>query len=153
MHYDVRRPFPSAPEALLAQRAETDRAPAAGHKVPKVLIIEDDPLNRKLFQDLLRANGYDICCASDGIAGLAACEAFAPDLILLDVQLPGLGGAEVAATISSAPHAPKIIAISAFAGAAEAARLREAGCVDCLPKPIAIAEFQVRIDRALAEVN
>lgn len=149
MQYDASRPLPSAPEALFAHSGGEAESPATR----KVLIIEDNPLNQKLFRDLVLSRGYDALCAADGLEGLAACLSHCPDLVLLDVQLPGLGGADVARAISAAPNPPRIIAISAFAGEAEAARLRAAGCADCLPKPVAINDFFSRIDRALGEEN
>lgn len=145
MHYDVRPGLPSAPAPLHA----APPAARAGSARARVLIVEDEALNRKLFRDLLRAGGYDVICAADGFEGLSAYQRHAPDLVLVDVQLPGIGGAELARTISADPGAPPVLAISAFAGPEDAARLREAGCADCLPKPVAIAEFAQRIGRAL----
>jgi two-component system cell cycle response regulator DivK len=118
-----------------------------------VLIIEDDPLNRKLFRDLLLARGYDAHTAPDGPAGLARRRELSPDLILLDVQLPGLDGFGVAEAIAAEGDPTPIVAISAFAGAAEAARLRRAGCLDCLPKPVGIDRLLSRIDAALQDAR
>jgi len=145
MHYEIGAQPPSAQNALFSAQAAAQLAPRAR----TVLIIEDDPLNRKLFRDLLRAKGYEAHAAPDGPSGLELCRQLAPDLVLLDVQLPGLGGIEVARAISAHDAPPLMMAISAFAGEAEAARLRDAGCVDCLSKPVAIADFLTRIDGAL----
>ena len=138
MHYDLDAPLPSASGAMLADPSAVGSRPGA----PTVLVIEDDPL---------KARGYGVIGAGDGLQGLAACRAHAPDLVLLDVQLPGLGGVEVAKAISSGPDAPPIMAVSAFAGEPERARLRTAGCAACLPKPVAIAELLSRIDQLAAE--
>jgi two-component system cell cycle response regulator DivK len=145
MHYEIGAQLPSARDALFSAQATADSPPRAR----TVLIIEDDPLNRKLFRDFLRAKGYEAHAAPDGLSGLALCRELAPDLVLLDVQLPGLGGIEVARAISAEDDPPLLLAISAFAGETEAASLRDAGCVDCLPKPVAIADFLTRIDGAL----
>lgn len=145
MQYEIGPRRPSAPDAIFASRTGSLDSPGAR----TILIIEDDPLNRKLFHDLLRAKGYDAHAAPDGLSGLALCRDIAPDLVLLDVQLPDLGGVDVARAISAYDDPPLILAISAFAGEAEAARLRAAGCADCLAKPVAIAEFLTRMDAAL----
>ncbi len=146
MLYDVSHSHPSASDAAFA--SSPDIAAVAGAR--RILIVEDDPMNRKLFRDLLQAKGYDVRCAENGAEGLTACRENQPDLVLLDVQLPILGGVEVARAISEATPAPRIIAISAFAGKAEAARLGEAGCADCIQKPAPIADLLLRIELVLA---
>jgi len=144
-----------SPRSTGARDARIARAggPCAAPRAPTILIIEDDPLNRKLFRDLLLSRGFDAHTAASGPEGLARRRQLRPDLILLDVQLPGLDGFEVAETIAADVDPSPVLAISAFAGAAEAARLRRAGCLGCLPKPVGIAELLARIDAALQEAK
>src|SRR5438045_9240096 len=78
--------------------------PEATDRRDCVLIIEDNPLNMKLFRDLLRAQGYQVIEASDGLAGLDLARAESPDLILLDIHLPDVSGLEVAAKLKADPR-------------------------------------------------
>src|SRR5436305_7440 len=69
-----------------------------------ILVIEDNPLNMKLFRDLLRAQGYQVLEATDGLAGLELARAEFPDLILLDIHLPDVSGLEVAIRLKADPQ-------------------------------------------------
>jgi two-component system cell cycle response regulator DivK len=117
-----------------------------------VLIVEDNALNLKLFSDLLQAEGYDTISARDGAAALAAVRVRQPDLILMDLRLPGLDGFDAAARLKAdrAFAAIPIVAVSALAAKADEARARAAGCIDYLRKPVSAESLLDSVKQALA---
>ena len=117
----------------------------------KILVVEDNELNRRLFVDLLTAKGHTIWEAADGVQAIALVEQNAPDLVLMDIQLPNVSGLEVTQQIRkmSGVRQPKIIAISAFALKRDAEKALKAGCDDYISKPIAIQSFFDVVDKNL----
>ena len=96
----------------------------------RVLIVEDNPLNMKLFAAMLTAEGYRVLEAPDGPSGLDLAHRRHPDLIVLDVKLPGMSGLEVAQSLKAAPDTADIpiLATSAFTAPEDIERVRAAGC-------------------------
>ena len=76
--------------------------------MPKILVIDDDPSVRSLVADSLEIEGYEVCTAEDGFAGLRAIEAHRPDCVLLDVMMPGLDGHQVLQRIRAAEDRPAL---------------------------------------------
>lgn len=114
-----------------------------------ILIIEDNPLNMKLFSAMIAAQGYRVLHAADGPAGLAAARQEQPDLIIMDVSLPGLSGIEVTRLLKENEETrdiPIIIA-TAFGMRDE---IRTCGCDAFMAKPIAVAELLRLIESLLA---
>ncbi|WP_108659141.1 response regulator [Acuticoccus kandeliae] len=111
-----------------------------GHRV---LIVEDNELNMKLFHDLLEASGMDILQTRNGIDALEVAKRERPDLIVMDIQLPEMSGLEVTERIKSDPDLKPIpvIAVTAFAMKGDEERIRAAGCEAYLSKPISIDRF------------
>ncbi|MBQ4472069.1 MAG: response regulator [Alphaproteobacteria bacterium] len=116
-----------------------------------VLVVEDNELNRRLFVDLLSTRGYKILEATDGQKALDMVQKHEPDLVLMDIQLPGVSGLDVTAQIRSNTNIkqPRIVAISAFALKQDVDKAIEAGCDDYISKPIAIASFFQTIEKNL----
>jgi two-component system, cell cycle response regulator DivK len=108
-----------------------------------VLIVEDNDLNMKLFNDLLEVNGYRTIKARTGLEGLELARLHTPDLILMDIQLPEVSGIDIIKLIkeNDAMRAIPVIAITAFAMKGDEERIREAGCEGYLSKPISVAKF------------
>ena len=108
-----------------------------------VLIVEDNELNMKLFNDLLEAKGYEVIQTRNGLNALDLAKKHRPDLILMDIQLPEVSGLEVTKwikedeTISSIP----VIAVTAFAMKGDEERIRQGGCEAYISKPISVATF------------
>jgi CheY-like chemotaxis protein len=103
-----------------------------------ILIAEDNPLNRKLVEAVLRPHGYRLLIAVDGLEAIAIATRERPDLILMDLQLPKLGGYEAVQALRSQPetaHIP-IVALTAHAMAGERERATAAGCDGYITKPI-----------------
>jgi two-component system cell cycle response regulator DivK len=108
-----------------------------------VLIVEDNELNMKLFNDLLEAHGYKTLKTSSGVDAVELAREHRPDLILMDIQLPEVSGEDVTQWIKSDDelrHIP-IIAITAFAMKGDEERIRARGCEAYLSKPISVAKF------------
>ncbi len=109
----------------------------------KILIVEDNELNMKLFSDLLDAHGYEIQQAREGLKAIGMAKSFRPDLILMDIQLPEVSGLEVTKWIKDDEELADIpiIAVTAFAMRGDEKRIRDGGCADYISKPIAITTF------------
>ena len=124
--------------------------------MPKtVMIVEDNELNMKLFNDLLRANGYATLPMRNGYEALETLEEHTPDLIIMDIQLPEISGLEVTRTIKqneSLRHIP-VIAVTAFAMKGDEERIRQGGCEAYLSKPISVASFIETVKRFVGEAN
>jgi len=108
-----------------------------------VLIVEDNELNMKLFNDLLRAHGYETVQARNGLDGIELARQHKPDLILMDIQLPEVSGIDVTRWLKEDEdlRAIPVVAITAFAMKGDEERIRESGCEAYLSKPISVSKF------------
>ena len=108
-----------------------------------VLIVEDNELNMKLFNDLLEANGYNVIQTSNGFQALELAREHQPNLILMDIQLPEVSGLEVTKWIKQdeAIASIPVIAVTAFAMKGDEERIRQGGCEAYISKPISVASF------------
>jgi len=103
----------------------------------RILVIEDQEDNRKIVRDLLSSAGYEVIEATTGVEGVAAAKVETPDLILMDIQLPGINGYEATRQIRANPalqHIP-IIAVTSYALGGEERKAIEAGCDAYFAKP------------------
>ncbi len=121
--------------------------------MPKtVLIVEDNELNMKLFQDLLEAHGYETLQTKDGKQALKLAQEHRTDLIIMDIQLPEVSGLEVTGWIKNDEnirHIP-IIAVTAFAMKGDEEKMREGGCEAYIAKPISVTKFIDTVNRFAA---
>jgi two-component system, cell cycle response regulator DivK len=117
----------------------------------RVLIVEDNDLNMKLFNDLLVAHGYDTLQTKDGVEALALARQHRPDLILMDIQLPEVSGLQVTKWIKEDKNLSMIpiIAVTAFAMKGDREKMRDGGCEDYIAKPISVAGFLKTVGRFL----
>ena len=120
----------------------------------KVLIVEDNELNMKLFHDLLDSQGYETLQTREGLQALALARAHHPDLILMDIQLPEVSGLVVTKWLKEDDELAMIpvIAVTAFAMKGDEERIREGGCEAYISKPISVAHFLDTIKRLLDKV-
>ena len=118
----------------------------------KVLIVEDNDLNMKLFNDLLVAHGYGTLQTRDGIEALALARPHHPDLILMDIQLPEVSGLQVTQWIKMDDDLCMIpiIAVTAFAMKGDEEKIRDGGCEAYIAKPISVASFLRTVERFLS---
>lgn len=119
------------------------------HRERKVLIVEDNVLNMKLFNDLLEAHGYTTLQSNDGLNALQLARLHRPDLILIDIQLPVVSGLEITKRLKADEELRgiPIIAVTAFAMKGDEEKIRQAGCDGYLTKPISITGFMQTVER------
>ena len=108
-----------------------------------VLIVEDNELNMKLFNDLLEAHGYRVLQTRDGLSALEIARQHMPDLIIMDIQLPEISGLEITDRLKkdAALKAIPIVAVTAFAMRGDEQKILGAGCDAYLSKPISVSTF------------
>jgi len=117
----------------------------------RILAIEDQEDNRRILRDLLTAKGYTLIEATTGEEGLTAAERERPDLILMDIQLPGLDGYEVTRRIKANPelrHIP-IIAVTSYALSGDEQKAAAAGCDGYVTKPFSPRKLLAKIEEYL----
>jgi two-component system cell cycle response regulator DivK len=116
-----------------------------------ILVVDDNPVNLKLTRVLLSSEGYAVRTANDAEEALAMLETLTPDLILMDIQLPGLDGLELTRILKRDPVRRDIvvIALTAYAMKGDEERARAAGCDDYITKPIDPATLPARIEQTL----
>lgn len=109
----------------------------------RVLVVEDNELNLKLFCDLLRAHGYETAPVRDGREALSTARTFAPDLVITDIQLPHISGLDIIGRMKGDPTLRwvPIMAVTAYAGQEDEARIRAAGANAFVTKPISLMRF------------
>ena len=117
----------------------------------KILIVEDNELNMKLFHDLLEVHGYDTLQTKDGREALELAREHKPDLILMDIQLPEVSGLEVTKWIKEDDSLKSIpvIAVTAFAMKGDEEKIRSGGCEAYIAKPISVSNFLQTIEKVL----
>ena len=118
----------------------------------KILIVEDNPANMKLACLLLENAGHEALCAVDAETGLTMARTDRPDLILMDVQLPGMDGLAATALLKQDPATAGIpvIALTALAMKEDREKTRAAGCDAYIAKPLRYKELLAAIDALLA---
>ena len=119
---------------------------------PRILVVDDNPLNIVLAEVVLLAEQFCVETAADGPEAMQKVASFQPDLILMDIQLPGRDGLEVTRDLKANPTTRhiRIIAFTAFAMRGDEAKMRAAGCDGYLSKPIDIKKFGAQVRNCLA---
>jgi len=118
-----------------------------------ILIVEDNELNMKLFNDLLEAHGYATVQTRNGMEAIDLARLHRPDLILMDIQLPEVSGLQVTQWIKNdeeLKHIP-VIAITAFAMKGDEEKMRAGGCEAYLSKPISVVKFLETVKNYIGE--
>jgi two-component system, cell cycle response regulator DivK len=119
----------------------------------KILVVEDNELNLKLFCDLLRAHGYEVEPVRDGRAAIERTRAFGPDLVVMDIQMPYISGLELIEQMKGdADLRPiPIMAVTAYAARGDEDRIRDAGAEGYVAKPISLMKFMAAVRALLPE--
>jgi two-component system, cell cycle response regulator DivK len=118
----------------------------------RILVVEDNHSNMKLVTLILESMGHAFIEANDALEGIRLAQAEVPDLILMDIQLPGMDGLEATRRLKADPvtQGIKVVALTAFAMKGDEERMRSAGCDDYIPKPIQHKDFVTRISSLLS---
>ncbi len=117
----------------------------------KILIVEDNALNIKLFCDLLAAHGHEPQAVTDSRQALDAAREFIPDLVITDIQLPHVSGLDLIRLIRADEQLKEvpIMAVTAYASIGDEERIRGAGAESYVTKPISVARFVQEVDSLL----
>lgn len=117
----------------------------------KVLVVEDNELNLKLFCDLLRAHGFTAEPVRDGREAVACAREFQPDLIIMDIQMPHVTGYELILELKADEELRRIpvMAVTAYAGREDEERIRAAGADAYVSKPISLMRFMEAVNALL----
>ena len=118
----------------------------------RILVVEDNDLNRKLFCDVLKSQGFAVDQAAEGHEVIAKARDFVPNLIIMDIQLAEVSGIELIEQAKADPtlrHIP-VLAVTAYAGRGDEERIRDAGAEGYLAKPVSIGPFLAAV-RGLLE--
>lgn len=118
----------------------------------KILVIEDNALNLKLVRSLLMLEDYEVLEADNAETGIQLAKEQLPDLILMDIQLPGMDGLSATRQLKADPDVTGIpvVALTAYAMLGDEQKALEAGCVGYIAKPLDTREFPALIARFLA---
>jgi two-component system cell cycle response regulator DivK len=119
----------------------------------KVLIVEDNALNMRLFSDLLEASGYETMQCVDGAKAVGLALESSPDLIIMDIQLPEVSGLDITRWLKDDERTAQIpvLAVTAFAMRTDEMLVREAGCEGYLSKPIQVRSFLKTVDDLISK--
>ena len=117
----------------------------------RILVVEDNDLNRKLFCDLLRANGFAVEPVADGREAIERARIFVPNLVIMDIQLPNISGLELIEALKADKDLRTIpvLAVTAYAGKGDEERIRDAGAEGYLAKPVSIGPFMVAVNKLI----
>jgi CheY-like chemotaxis protein len=120
--------------------------------MPKILLVEDNEMNRDMLSRRLERKGYQVVLAVDGQSGVEMAQTQAPDLVLMDMSLPVLDGWEATRRLKAAPatqHIP-VIALTAHAMSSDRDKALEAGCDDYDTKPVELTRLLDKIEALLS---
>ena len=121
--------------------------------MPKILLVEDNEMNRDMLSRRLLRKGYEVICAVDGGEGVAMATSECPDLILMDMSLPVMDGWESTRQIRAAGSKTPIIALTAHAMHGDEQKAREAGCDDYDTKPVDLPRLLGKIEALLQRAS
>lgn len=121
----------------------------------RILVVEDNDLNRKLFCDVLSANGFSVDPVADGENALERARDFVPNLVIMDIQLPNISGLDLIARLKRDPmlRNTPVLAVTAYAGKGDEERIRDVGAQGYLAKPVSIGPFMSAVNTLLGPDN
>lgn len=118
----------------------------------RILVVEDNDLNRKLFCDVLKAGGFAVEPVAEGGEAIERARAFVPNLVIMDIQLQDISGLDLIASLkedASLRDVP-VLAVTAYAGKGDEERIRDTGAEGYLSKPVSIGPFMTAVRGLLA---
>ena len=120
----------------------------------RILVVEDNDLNRKLFCDVLQAGGFSVEPVADGNLAIEAARGFSPNLVVMDIQLQDVSGLDLIALLKDDAELCEVpvLAVTAYAGKGDEERIRESGAEGYLAKPVSIGPFMAAV-RGLTDLD
>lgn len=117
----------------------------------RILVVEDNDLNRKLFCDVLKSQGFAVEPVGDGREALDKAREFVPNLMIMDIQLPNISGLDLIEAAKKDPvlRMIPVLAVTAYAGKGDEERIREAGAEGYLAKPVSIGPFMAAVRKLI----
>ena len=117
------------------------------------MVVEDNDLNRKLFCDVLKANGYEVVPVADGENVLSTARKFMPHLVIMDIQLGNVSGVDLITKLKADPtlKTAPVLAVTAYAGKGDEERIRGSGAEDYLAKPVSIGPFMAAVKELIGD--
>ena len=118
-----------------------------GAMTKRILVVEDNDLNRKLFCDVLQAGGFAVEPVADGKLAIERARRFTPNLVVMDIQLQDISGLDLIASLKSDAELADVpvLAVTAYAGKGDEERIREVGAEGYLSKPVSIGPFMAAV--------
>jgi len=119
----------------------------------RILVVEDDLLNRMFYCDTLEQAGFVVSAVGDGALAMGEFERFTPDLVVMDINLPHVSGIELIERLKAEPGNKDlpILAVTAYVGPIEEERIRQAGATGYLSKPVSMTAFLSAVEGLLPE--
>lgn len=113
----------------------------------RILVVEDNDLNRKLFCDVLKAGGFTVEPVADGNLAIERARAFIPNLVVMDIQLQDVSGLDLIALLKHDADLAEVpvLAVTAYAGKGDEQRIRDSGAEGYLAKPVSIGPFMAAV--------
>lgn len=113
----------------------------------KILVVEDNDLNRKLFCHVLQAGGFDVEPVADGHHAIERARSFIPNLVVMDIQLQDVSGLDLIASLKGDAQLADVpvLAVTAYAGKGDEQRIRDVGAQGYLAKPVSIGPFMAKV--------
>jgi len=138
--------------AIMEQDADGKPPATGGSMTKRIMVVEDNDLNRKLFCDVLQAGGFDVESVADGHSAIERARAFFPNLVVMDIQLQDVSGLDLIAGMKgdAALGDVPVLAVTAYAGKGDEQRIRDVGAEGYLSKPVSIGPFMAAV-RGLIE--
>src|SRR3954452_9744552 len=136
---------------IVAQHGLGDYRGSRGSELAKILIVEDNALNIKLFCDLLAAHGHEPEAVTDSRFALDAARQFSPDLVITDIQLPHVSGLDLIRMLREDERLAEvpIMAVTAYSAQGDEERIRAAGAQAYVSKPISVVRFAETVEQLL----
>ena len=121
----------------------------------RILLVEDNEMNRDMLSRRLRRRGYEVIIAVDGQQGVAMAQSSSPDIVLMDMSLPVMDGWEATRTLKASPDTKEIpvIALTAHAMSTDREKAMEAGCDDYDTKPIELTRLIAKMESLMARIS
>ena len=131
----------------MVAKASVGAEAIGGAMAKRILVVEDNDLNRKLFCDVLQASGFAVEPVADGNVAIERARSFFPNLVVMDIQLQDVSGLDLIADLKNDAQLADVpvLAVTAYAGKGDEQRIRDVGAEGYLAKPVSIGPFMAAV--------